>query len=190
MFARNKFLSMMITPGRGTSSTIKQYGEELRSRAREHSPDLIQVREKSLEGRDLLWLTKFLMEVGNVLVNERFDVALAAGAAGVHLTSTGISPRKVRSECLEGFLIGRSTHSLKEVEEVSGVCDYAVFGPVFETESKKDFGTPQGLSLLKTVCEEVSPFPVIAVGGIVESNLKAVLETGAAGFAAIGMYES
>ena len=150
--------------------------------------EMIQIREKGLEARSLYELVTEAIRslpgsVTRVLVNERFDVALAAGADGVHLTSRSIPIADVRRNAPEGFLIGVSTHHLYEVLEArdSGA-DFALFGNVFATPGK---GEPKGLEKLAKVCSAAAPFPVIAVGGIDGSNSDAVLSAGASGLAAI-----
>ena len=150
--------------------------------------EMIQIREKSLEARSLYELVNEAMRSlpgpeTRVLVNERFDIALAAGADGVHLTSRSIPVADVRRNVPDGFIIGVSTHFLDDVLEArdSGA-DFALFGNVFATPGK---GEPAGLEKLAKVCTAAAPFPVVAVGGIDESNAGSVLVAGASGFAAI-----
>ncbi len=150
--------------------------------------EMIQIREKGLEARSLYELVTEAMRSlpgleTQVLVNERFDIALAAGAHGVHLTSRSIPVAEVRRHVPEGFIIGVSTHSLDEVLEASDSgADFALFGNVFATPGK---GEPAGLEKLAEVCAAAAPLPVIAVGGIDGSNAESVLDAGASGFAAI-----
>ena len=94
--------------------------------------------------------------------------------------------RVVRRATSSSFVIGVSTHSVHEAEEArSGDADLIVFGPVFETESKRSFGPPQGLSKLADIAAAVDGLPVIAIGGIAIENVRACLRHGAAGIAAI-----
>jgi len=152
---------------------------------------LIQIREKALNTRVLYELTRRAVGIAHgsstrVLVNDRFDVALGAGAAGVQLTAQSLSARVVRSATSSRFVIGVSTHSVHEAEEArSGGADLVLFGPVFETESKRSFGPPQGLSKLADIAAAVDGTPVIAIGGIVIENVSECLRHGAAGIAAI-----
>jgi thiamine-phosphate diphosphorylase len=150
--------------------------------------EMIQIREKGLEARSLFeFVTEAMRSIHGsetrVLVNERFDIALAAGADGVHLTSGSIPVAEVRRQVPDDFIIGVSTHSLDEVLEArdSGA-DFALFGNVFATPGK---GEPAGLGKLAEVCTAAAPFPVVAVGGIDGSNAESVLDAGASGFAAI-----
>jgi thiamine-phosphate pyrophosphorylase len=84
------------------------------------------------------------------------------------------------------FLIGVSTHSLEEARAArAGGADFVVFGPVFETESKREFGKPQGLDRLAEVTNDLRGFPVVAIGGITLENVPRCFEAGASGVAAI-----
>ena len=154
---------------------------------------LIQIREKALNARVLYELTRLAVEIAQdsstkVLVNDRFDVALAAGADGVQLTAQSLPTAVVRSETSDRFLIGVSTHSPGEAEAAqAGGADFILFGPVFQTESKRQFGRPQGLNKLAEVVEAVESLPVIAIGGISLENVSRCLQHGAAGVAAIGL---
>ena len=124
-----------------------------------------------------------------MLVNDRFDVARAAGADGVHLTSVSLPARVVREVCGPEFLIGVSTHSLEEAREArAGGADLVVFGPVFETESKRAFGPPQGLEKLQRVTSELQGFPVLAIGGVTLDNAGSCYAAGASGFAGISWF--
>ena len=121
-----------------------------------------------------------------VLVNERIDVALLAGASGVHLRANGPPVDRVRAIVPAGFLIGRSAHSDEEIERARSA-DYLVFGTVFATPSKPG-EAGQGLAALRRAVERFRG-PVLAVGGVTPANASSVLATGAAGYAAIGAFE-
>ena len=125
-----------------------------------------------------------------LLVNDRADIAAAAGADGVHLTSQSLPANVVRKMFGSDFVIGASTHSLDEARAAQTAgADFVVFGPIFETESKRAFGEPQGLEKLAEVAVELQPFPVIAIGGITTENAALCLVSGASGVAAIRMFE-
>ena len=149
---------------------------------------LVQIREKNLFTRLLNELVSRAVEISRdsktkILVNDRADVASAAGADGVHLTEWSLPANVVRRSFQELELIGVSTHSLESTRLAADAeADFAVFGPVFATPGK---GKAVGTAKLRAVCEAVSPFPVIALGGIDAGNFKNVLDAGAAGFAAI-----
>ena len=149
---------------------------------------LFQIREKSLPARELYELTSRAAEITRgsktrLLVNDRADIARAAGADGVHLTSQSLPADVVRNMFGSEFLIGVSTHSLDESRAArNGGADFVVFGPVFE---KHGFSTPQGLDKLREVTSELGDFPVLAIGGISLENAAACLDAGASGIAAI-----
>ncbi|HEX7212778.1 MAG TPA: thiamine phosphate synthase [Methylomirabilota bacterium] len=154
----------------------------------------VQLREKDLAVRELLALAKELREStrrhgARLVVNDRADVALAAGADGVQRTHTSLPVPALRAISPPGFLIGASTHSLAEARQAEADgADFVVFGPVYDTPSKRAFGAPQGLGALEAVASGVAR-PVIAVGGITPARAREVLAAGAAGVAVIrGIY--
>lgn len=153
--------------------------------------NLIQVRESDLDDRRLLDLTRRMLQaVGGsdtaVVVNERTDVALAAGAHGVHLRGDSASARRVRAIVPEGFLIGRSVHSAGEAAAESAGVDYLIMGTVYPTASKP--GTVlAGIDGLEEVCRSVG-VPVLAIGGVAADNVKGIAAAGAAGIAATGLF--
>lgn len=156
---------------------------------------LVQIREKSLTARVLYELTTRTAEMvrgssTRLLVNDRFDIARASAAHGVHLTSRSLPANVIRRICDKDFLIGVSTHSLEEALQArtDGV-DFVVFGPVFETESKRAYGEPQGLDKLREVTNALQGFPVLAIGGINLQNAAECLHAGASGIAAISLFQ-
>jgi thiamine-phosphate pyrophosphorylase len=155
----------------------------------------IQLREKSLSARVLYELTSQCAEVTRgsttrLLVNDRADVAAAAGADGVQLTRQSLPVKVIRRHFGAEFLIGVSTHSLVEVTRAAAEgADFAVFGPVFDTPSKRQYGAPVGLSALREVSTSNRDFPVIAIGGITLENARECLANGAKGIAAIRLFE-
>jgi thiamine-phosphate diphosphorylase len=156
--------------------------------------DLIQIREPVLDDRALLALVRGSIDAAagtpaRIVVNDRLDIALAAGAAGVHLRSTSISPICARALAPEGFLIGRSVHSVAESEQTwrQGGCDYLVFGTVFPSRSKPAGHRVVGLEALRAVCAAV-PMPVLAIGGVTLETAGLAARAGATGVAAIGIF--
>lgn len=156
---------------------------------------LVQIREKALRPRVLFALAERAATITRgsetrLLVNDRFDVARAAGAdVGVQLTTQSLPVSIVRSLCGEDFLMGVSTHSLETARTAAkDGADFVVFGPVFETESKRVFGPPQGLDKLREVTMALQGFPVVAIGGIDRENMQQCYEAGASGVAAIRLF--
>jgi thiamine-phosphate pyrophosphorylase len=121
-----------------------------------------------------------------LLVNDRSDIARAAGANGVHLTTQSLPVEVVRRTCGAEFVIGASTHSLAEARVARDQgADFTVFGPVFDTESKRAYGEPQGLDKLREVTRALDEFPIVAIGGLTLENVGACFQAGARGVAAI-----
>ena len=155
--------------------------------------DLVQIRERDLDGGLLVDLVRRSVRAvqptrTRVIVNDRLDVALAAGAHGVHLRHDSFPATRIRSMVPRGFLVGRSVHdvpSARSAAEAGGL-DYLIFGSVFATASKPG-RAPAGLDALATIAS-ATPLPVLAVGGITLARLPAVLEAGAMGVAAIGLF--
>ena len=168
--------------------------------------DWVQIREKDLSARELLALVREAVSLSSVrtgstrprsiklIVNDRLDVALAAGAAGVHLGHASPPAREVVLWCRTGnapadFIVGVSCHNLQGAQEAEDAgASYTYFGPIYETPSKIPFGKPHGVEELAQVVKTVR-IPVIAIGGINESNAAECIRAGAAGVAAIRMIQ-
>jgi thiamine-phosphate pyrophosphorylase len=164
--------------------------EQLRA-AIEAGIDLVQVRGRELEARDLLTIATDAVQLARgtgtrVIVNDRLDVALASGAHGVHLGGGSISAADVRRLVPPGFLVGRSVHAVAEAI-AAGPVDYLVAGTVFATVSKVGNYHLMGLEGLRAVVSAVS-VPVLAIGGVTVENVEQIAGTGAAGIAAIGLF--
>jgi thiamine-phosphate pyrophosphorylase len=155
--------------------------------------DLVQIRERHSTAKALYALTETAARITResstrLLVNDRADIAAGAGADGVHLRTNSLTPTVVRRTFGEQFLIGASTHSLSEASMARDQgADFVVLGPVFDTSSKEQYGQPLGLEELSRVASELSPFPVLALGGINSSNAANCIRAGASGIAAISM---
>jgi len=149
---------------------------------------LIQIREKQLAARLVFEIVSEAVNYTRctdtkILVNDRADIALAANADGVHLTRTSLSAATIRRLFPRNFIIGVSAHTVEEAEIAKRHgANFVTFSPIFSSPGK---GEPQGVEKLKAVCERLKPFPVLALGGIDETNVAEVLEAGAGGFAAI-----
>ncbi len=154
--------------------------------------DLVQIREPDLPVRDVFSVTSAVAESSSgsstlILVNDRADIAKSTGA-GVHLTTRSLTVDVVRAAFGPDLLVGVSTHTFEEVKAADqGGADFAVFGPVFETASKTQYGEPVGIEALHRVATHVS-IPVLALGGVNLSNFRKVLDAGASGIAGISMF--
>ena len=169
----------------GGESALLQQIERLGS-----SIDVLQVREKDLSAAALTRLVREAVRVAppdvRILVNDRADVAVAAGAHGVHLRSHAPPPRIFLS-LAPGFLVSVSCHSIEEVARASDEgADFILLAPIFATPRK---GRPLGLETLAAAVR-VSRSPVIALGGVSERNTASCLRAGAAGVAGIRMFQS
>jgi thiamine-phosphate pyrophosphorylase len=154
----------------------------------------IQIREKDLSARALFELVETVRKLPNphsskILVNSRADVALASGAAGVHLPSGSPPARLWRRP---GFLVGVSCHSVEDVRnaEAEGA-DYVLFGPVFAPLSKPASLEPRGMEGLEGLARAAGAvkIPVLALGGVTRENSAACMSAGAAGVAGISVFQ-
>jgi thiamine-phosphate pyrophosphorylase len=120
-----------------------------------------------------------------LLINDRVDIALAAGADGVHLGVASIPPAEARRLLGSGRLIGCSTHSEEQLAAAeAGGADFVTFGPVYATPSKAPYGPPVGVEALRRACAAAG-IPVFALGGVGPRNVGEVIAAGADGIAAI-----
>lgn len=159
--------------------------------------DFIQLREKDLSARDLEGLARMTMERvagthAKLLINARADVAIAVGAHGVHLPSgdqelAADEARNIFVKAgIQNPVIAVSCHAVDDVTTAHARgADFAVFGPVFEKDGALN---PLGLSDLRHACA-VSRLPVLAIGGITAENAAQCVQTGAAGVAAIRLFQ-
>jgi thiamine-phosphate pyrophosphorylase len=167
---------------------------ELVSAAASAGVDLIQVRERDLEAREQTDLVRRCVDAvrgtrSKVIVNDRVDVALAAGADGVHLRSDSIDASAARRILPTGAVVGRSAHSAEEAAEASrqGGLDYLILGTMFETRSKPSTHCLLTLEEL-SAASRLSSIPILAIGGITTDRARDIARSGAAGIAAIGMF--
>jgi thiamine-phosphate pyrophosphorylase len=171
--------------------------------------DWIQIREKELGGGAAALLVRGALRCvreqtvedrgpSRIFVNDRLDVALAEGADGLHLGENSlpvaeavrlVRARQAAGVAAEDFLLGVSTHSLEGAKSAAASgAGYIFFGPVFATPSKASYGNPQGLERLAEVCGAVD-IPVLAIGGITLENAPSCFDGGAAGIAAIRLFQ-
>jgi len=153
--------------------------------------DLVQVREHDLEAANLTDLVQQILAIARgsgtrIVVNDRLDVAIAAGAEGVHLRHDSVSVAEAHS--LAPFLVGRSVHDVAAAKAAAGA-DYLIAGTVFATPSKPDATRLLGVDGLGAIVATTSA-PVLAIGGVTLDRLGAIAATGAAGIAAIGLFSA
>ncbi len=182
-----------LLPGASTADQCSALVERVALLA-EAGVNLVHLRERDLESGELLRLAeRCVAAIGGrqarLLVNDRTDIALAAGAGGVHLRGDSIPASRARELLPPGCLVGRSVHGVAESVSIAreGGVDYLVLGTIFETPSKPGAGGPVGLAELTRASIAVQ-VPVLAIGGVTEDRLDAVASTGASGFAAIGLF--
>ncbi len=155
---------------------------------------MVQVREKDLPPRAFLDLVRAVQRAASeaaggegrvrVFVNERLDVALAAGAQGVHLGASTIPVAAARL-IAQRLVIGYSAHALDEALEAErDGADFVAFGPVFETASPGAKAPPRGLARLSEVSRALR-IPVFAIGGITAARAPGAIAAGAAGVAVV-----
>ncbi len=163
---------------------------EIAYRAVAGGADAIQLRDKRLSGRDLLDATSAIREITRdagalFIVNDRLDVALAAGADGVHLGESDLPLGHARRIAPPGFIIGASVGSVATAIRAGAEgADYVALSPTFSTASKDDAGPGHGLAMLSAVRAAVS-LPLVAIGGITPGNVGDVIAAGADGVAVI-----
>ena len=195
----------------GNESARRQLLLQKISEAAQAGIDYIQLREKDLSAKELEILAREAMRTlreshlstesralktdvhPRLLINSRIDVALAVEADGVHLRSNDLSPAEVRRICLAGatgparVTISISCHTPRDVHQaqIDGA-DLALFAPVFEKKVAPDT-QPSGIEALRQAC--INEIPVLALGGVTLENATACLAVGAAGIAAIRLFQ-
>ena len=155
--------------------------------------DLVQIRERDLSDRDFSDLVRRAVEQTQgsgtrIIVNDRMDIALSCGAAGVHLRGDSVATKRIRVHTPADWIVGRSVHSLAEAKDVvsEAELDYVFLGSVFETLSKPG-KQPLGVGILRDVAAAL-PVPVLGIGGITLERVELVATAGAGGLAAIGLF--
>ncbi len=171
------------TRGRSLTSVLQQ--------AVEAGLPAVQLRERDLPTSELLRLAQEIRSITSpravpLIINDRVDLMLALNLDGVHLRANSLPIAAVRRLVGVDRLIGVSTHSLADVRQANrDGADYVIFGPIFDTPSKRQFGSPVGLEQLAEACR-LSAIPVFAIGGVTGASLPAVLRAGSHGIAVIG----
>ena len=180
-----------LCPGAASFDDERRAILEQARRAVEDRIDFIQLREPDLGAAVLAALAADLVSTARgsatrIVVNDRLDVALASGAHGVHLRTNSLPAHAVRTIAPPPFIVGRSVHTIAEAQD-AGAVDYLIAGTVFTTPSKRDADRLLGVDGLRSIVA-ASRVPVLAIGGVRADNLSAIASTGAAGFAAIGLF--
>ncbi len=180
-------MTICLVTDRQRRSPVEQAAE-----AAEAGVELVQVREPGLEAAALAALVVRIVEVTRgtrtrVVVNDRLDVALGCGADGVHLRGDSVPVPRARALAPDGFLIGRSVHGVEDAAAAAGA-DYVIAGTVFPTASKPGRSEWLGVAGLASVVTAVA-VPVLAIGGITPDRVPALRTAGAAGIAAITLFD-
>ena len=152
----------------------------------EGGAELVQIRDKYASAKDFYEIavaavTTARARGARVIINDRVDIALCAGAAGVHLGQDDMPPQAARRLLGEEAVIGFSTHSVEQaVEAVRQLpIDYIAIGPIFSTRTKQDPDPVVGIDGLRQVRNAIGTFPLVAIGGITGQNAAAVFAAGA-----------
>jgi thiamine-phosphate pyrophosphorylase len=190
----------LVTPGGAPSSPAVPIAERVAALgalirdATSAGIDIVQIREPDLPARSLTEVVVAAVQASRgtatlIVVNDRVDIALVAGADGAHLGVRSLPTARVREMTPPGFLLGRSIHT---VDDACGVAaernlDYVIAGTVFASASKPNETRLLGIDGLAAVVRAAN-LPVVAIGGIDLETLASVARTGAAGFAAIRLF--
>ena len=151
----------------------------------ESGATLVQLREKRAPALQFYEAAKAALAVAaergvQLLINDRVDIALAVGAAGVHLGQDDLAPDVARRLLGNDAVIGYSTHSVAQAIEAAILpIDYLAIGPIFGTSTKENADPVVGLEGLRAVRSAIGNLPLVAIGGITRENTAAVVEAGA-----------
>lgn len=185
------FILPKIYPITDTSVSRISHAEQV-TRLIEGGARFIQIREKFASPRDFYDAAKTALVAASksgasIIINDRVDLAVALSAAGVHLGQDDLPPEAARKILGKNAIIGYSTHSVEQARNALSLpVDYIAIGPIFETATKKDPEKVVGLEGLRAVRRAIGSFPLVAIGGITQTNLKAALAAGADSVALIG----
>lgn len=152
--------------------------------------DFIQVREPRLTPRELAEVVRIFVRAGGprILVNDRIDVAIACGAAGVHLRDGSVSAAQIREIAPQSFVVSQACHSMEACQRAEREgADFAVLAPIFPPLSKPSDRPPLGIDTLRSIATQ-SKIPIVALGGITHENIQLCIEAGAAGIAGITLF--
>jgi thiamine-phosphate pyrophosphorylase len=173
-----------LAPERDLSDTIRCWAES--------GVDRVQIREKDLPARQVFELLRQVLEMPlpegfELFVNERFDIALAAGAHGVHLGAGSLPVRLVRRKVGRRLCIGYSAHSVEEaVQAAKDGADFVTLSPIFETHSKPMNRPALGVEPLRRAADALGRTQLFALGGIDPQRAGRLRDSGVAGIALTG----
>ena len=151
----------------------------------------MQLREKQMPPKEFYDEAKAAVAVAEqfgvqLIINDRVDVALAAGAHGVHLGQDDMPPEAARKLLGPQPIIGYSTHNIEQAIHAAKLpIDYLAIGPIFTTATKSDTAPVLGLDGLRAIRQAIGDFPLVAIGGITLANARDVIEAGARSVAVI-----
>jgi len=152
---------------------------------------LIQLREKKMPALEFYQQARAAVEVAagcgvRLIINDRLDIALAVGAAGVHLGQDDVPADAARALMGAAAVVGYSTHCVEQAIAAAKLpIDYLAIGPIFATTTKSDTAPVLGLEGLRAVRQAIGEFPLVAIGGITTANARSVIEAGADSVAVI-----
>ncbi len=156
----------------------------------EGGADVVQLRAKNVDGGELLTVAKEMQKIAEehckyFIVDDRVDVAVLAGADGVHIGQSDIPVTEARRLCGDHMIIGVSVSNVEEaIKAVEGGADYLGVGPIFSTKTKSDAGDALGLDAIYDIRKAVD-VPIVGIGGINRGNLLDVIHAGADGVAVV-----
>lgn len=150
--------------------------------------DAVQLRENDLDAATLLHLARALSALGRLIVTERADVAIAAGASGLHLRADGPDPARVRAMLPAHMTLSRAIHDEEDARRfgTDAALDWLLAGTAFETASKPG-RAPLGIAGVRTLAQ-LSARPIVAIGGVTVANARLLRDAGASGVAGIGLF--
>jgi thiamine-phosphate diphosphorylase len=187
-------LQKMAAPGEDPHHAADRLAEQVNAAALA-GVSLIQIREPALQTASLHRLVIRCVRAVNgtpcrVVVNDRCDIVLSAGAHGVHLREDSMAPEAVRRLLPPPLLVGRSVHSVADAGRLArtGTVDYLIFGTVFPSPSKPAEHPVAGVAALREVVDAAAPVPVLAIGGVTVQNAAEIASTRAAGVAGMSLF--
>ncbi len=173
-----------IYPITDTKISGQTHSEQVR-RFVDGGADFIQLRDKHSSSIEFFNSAKEAVEEAaatktKIIINDRVDIALAVGAAGVHLGQNDLPPEYAREILGKDAIIGFSTHSVEQaIRAIAMPIDYLAIGPVFRTTTKENPENIVGIEGVSAVKASIGNFPIVAVGGIIEGNMREILSAGA-----------